>query len=83
MVAALMADVLLGMDVLLYGGPMAGIVEGKDVILMDVLDELRVIEVVVLTGRAGVRAGVGGPEDAGEGFSTTHILFFVRSFENK
>jgi hypothetical protein len=28
-------------------------------------------------GTAGSMDGVGGPEDAGEGFSTTHILFLL------
>jgi hypothetical protein len=82
MVEAVIADALPGMDVLLYGGPMDGEVVGKGVVLIDALDALRLVEADKLAGIAGVRAGVGGPDDAGEAFSTTHILYLVRICQN-
>jgi hypothetical protein len=42
-------------------------VGGKDMLARLAVEEARV-------GTAGVMDGVGGPEDAGEGVSTTHIL---------
>jgi hypothetical protein len=41
----------------------------------DMLDRLAVEEARV--GTAGVMDGVGGPDEAGEGVSTTHILLLL------
>jgi hypothetical protein len=44
------------------------------VLPMVAVEELSVGGFVTEAGVAGTRAGVGGPDDAGEGDSTTHIL---------
>jgi len=67
------AALLLGMDVLLYGAPIPGVVDGTGG--KDIVDGAGVDGVA---GMAGVSAGVGGPDDDGEGDSTTHILYPVR-----
>jgi hypothetical protein len=49
-------------------------VDGTLVLPMVAMDEFSVGGLLIAAGVAGARAGVGGPEDAGEGDSTTHIL---------
>jgi hypothetical protein len=56
-----------------FQGPLAAMgVGGRDMLERLAVEEARV-------GMAGVMDGVGGPEEAGEGVSTTHILLRISS----
>jgi hypothetical protein len=60
-----------------YGGPVAGGAGDGNNALPEVLSERGFCGG---TGFAGVKAGVGGPDEAGEGASTIHILAPISIF---